>query len=173
MNKYIYCTLCRAVLVHGSPLSFTELPPLPTYARGPSQTERAPQAVGEWGFCFAFPEIVRRTLTTHASPQTALCQTEAWPHCVLRGSWVWVVATCGSLECHCSWKTPPETYQKPPPEKPKMYGNGQTAKKVNSVEAAVTAALFPDLTQAGRLHATSGASFSVANSPAWKMTPCN
>lgn len=41
----------------------------------------------------------------------------------------------GSLECHSSWKLPPEAYQKPPPERPhmvvsqKIYVNSQTAMK--------------------------------------------
>lgn len=54
---------------------------------------------------------------------------------VLWSSWVLVIATCGSLECHSSWKTPPEAYEKPPPERPymvasqKIYVNSQTAMK--------------------------------------------
>lgn len=68
INKYIYWTLCKAVRVHGSPLSFTELSPLPTYTRAPSQTEYAPRAVGAWGRQSRNPEIVNRIFTTHACP---------------------------------------------------------------------------------------------------------
>lgn len=65
----------------------------------------------------------------------ALCHTETWLYHVLLSSWVLVIATCGSLECHSSWKTPKERYEKPPPERPymvtsqKIYVNSQTAMK--------------------------------------------
>lgn len=58
---------------------------------------------------------------------------------ILWSSWELVIAIHGSLECHSSWKNPPEAYQKPPLERAhvvvsqKMYASGQTTTRLKSL----------------------------------------
>lgn len=111
---------------------------------------------------------------TRLTLHLALCQRELTHH-VLRGSWVLVTATRGSLECH-SLEDPSQSIPETTSRKASYGGKPKNlcqrpnchetevfvkATVTDSLISKATRLISKDLTQEAQLHATSGASFSI------------
>lgn len=120
-------------------------------------------------------------MSYQTDPVPGPCQTETWLYHVLWISWVLVTGTWDLLSGIPLGRSLGRSILEATSRKASYGGKPKNlCQQPNChevfVKATVTAALFlkppalfPKISQEGRLHATSGASFS----PAWKMIPCN
>lgn len=162
-------TSCGAVLVQGSPPSFTEIPPaLSPSTRGP------PPRVCSGGNGEGTAKIRRLStgswlsMVPRLTLRQAICQAETWLHRILWAAGHWSLphvhllrpllmedssrniseATSAKARKLCQWPNCQET------ELGESHDHSSLISKATSL-------ISKDLTQEGRLHATSGARFSI------------